>query len=296
MRTDREVFDLIVRIAEQDERIRAVVLSGSRANPEIPKDEYQDFDVTYYVIDMTPYTNQPKWVEEHLGYPLIMQMPEAMRDPDGGGHFTYLVLFPDGRRIDLTFEDKPYKDTGEPDIVLLDKDHGSGLVPRLAPRDGSCYHIKPPSELFYYSCCNNYWWCLNNVAKGIARDELPYVMEMFNGIVRKELHDMIEYYIGVRHGYQRSAGKMGKYFKSYLPADLYARYMATYSDGAGIWLAIDAMNDLFHILATTVAEHFGFVYKQDEEEGMRTYLRMVRTNRESVFQEKEQQTWTFQKH
>jgi len=52
--------------------------------------------------------------------------------------------------------------------------------------------------LFYYSCCNNFWWCLNNVAKGIARDELPYAMHMLNDVVRAELHDMINWYIGTQ--------------------------------------------------------------------------------------------------
>ncbi|MHB1485565.1 MAG: aminoglycoside 6-adenylyltransferase [Saccharofermentanales bacterium] len=44
---------------------------------------------------------------------------------------------------------------------------------------------------FLFSCCNNFWWCLNNVAKGIARDELPYVMHMLNEVVRSELHETI---------------------------------------------------------------------------------------------------------
>ncbi|NLM11838.1 MAG: aminoglycoside 6-adenylyltransferase [Clostridiaceae bacterium] len=43
-----------------------------------------------------------------------------------------------------------------------------------------CWHIEPPSSLFYYSCRNNFWWCLNNVAKGIMCDELPHVMHMLN--------------------------------------------------------------------------------------------------------------------
>lgn len=39
--------------------------------------------------------------------------------------------------------------------------------------------------------------CLNNVAKGIARDELPYAMEMYNCVVRNDLKDMIYWYIGI---------------------------------------------------------------------------------------------------
>jgi aminoglycoside 6-adenylyltransferase len=71
---------------------------------------------------------------------------------------------------------------------------------------------------------------------------------------------------------------MGKYFKRYLPPELYAQYAATYSgsDYADIWSAVEVMCDLFHTLALTVAAHFDFTYRQEEEAGMREYLRMVK--------------------
>jgi len=54
MRSEQEVMDLILRVANADERIRAVLLVGSRANPAAPKDIYQDYDITYFVEDITP--------------------------------------------------------------------------------------------------------------------------------------------------------------------------------------------------------------------------------------------------
>ena len=230
MRTEQEMMDLILGVATADERIRAVRMEGSRANPAVPKDQYQDYDISYYVVDIEPFYNNPEWVIEKFGKPPIMQMPEAMRWPDGSGHFNYMMIYPDGNRIDLTFQPKKYIDNGEPSIMLLDKDNGNGFLPPLPPPNDTYYHIKPPSPLFYYSCCNNFWWCLNNVAKGIARDELPYVMNMLNEWVRAELHSMIEWYIGVQCGYDLSAGKYGKYFKRYLSPEIYERYCATYSN------------------------------------------------------------------
>lgn len=214
MRSEQEIMDLILGVAEADERIRAVLLVGSRANPVIPKDIWQDYDITYFVEDIAPFCNNPAWVEERFGKPLIMQMPETMRYPTGDGSFNYMMIYPDGVRIDLSFEFTKYVDNGEPAVVLLDKDKGRGLVPPLQARGDEYWHIKPPSPLFYYSCCNNFWWCLNNVAKGIARDELPYVMNMINNEIRSELHDMINWYIGIQLGFDLSTGKYGKYFKN----------------------------------------------------------------------------------
>ncbi|HOA55707.1 MAG TPA: aminoglycoside 6-adenylyltransferase [Clostridiales bacterium] len=278
MRSEQEIMDLILGVAEADERIRAVLLVGSRANPVIPKDIWQDYDITYFVEDIAPFCNNPAWVEERFGKPLIMQMPETMRYPTGDGSFNYMMIYPDGVRIDLSFEFTKYVDNGEPAVVLLDKDKGRGLVPPLQARGDEYWHIKPPSPLFYYSCCNNFWWCLNNVAKGIARDELPYVMNMINNEIRSELHDMINWYIGIQLGFALSTGKYGKYFKKYLPHELYEQYAITYSssDYADIWASIDTMCNLFHTLAIAVAAHFGFTYRQHEEDGMREYLRMVK--------------------
>ncbi|MDR2649446.1 MAG: aminoglycoside 6-adenylyltransferase [Clostridiales bacterium] len=275
---EQEMMDLILNAAKSDERIRAVSMEGSRANPAVPKDRYQDYDITYYVSDIAPFYNNPAWVIAKFGKPLIMQMPEAMRYPDGGGHFNYMMIYPDGNRIDLTFEPKKYVDNGKPSVTLLDKDNGNGFRPILPPPSDSVYHIEPPSSLFYYSCCNNFWWCLNNVAKGIARDELVYVMNMLNMVVRPELHDMMKWYIVTLHGFNISAGKYGKYFKRYLTTELYKQYAATYSgsDYGEVWASVFIMCDLFHTLALPVAESFGFTYRQDEEDGMRVYLKFVK--------------------
>jgi len=100
---------------------------------------------------------------------------------------------------------------------------------------------------------------------------------MLNGVVRAELHDMIDWYIGINQGFDISTGKDGKYYKKYLPAELYSRYAATYSgsDYKDIWEAIYTMCDLFSELAIAVAGHFGFLYRQNEEDGIRKNMKMV---------------------
>jgi len=278
MRTEQEMIELILNVANADERIRAVSMEGSRANPAIPKDKHQDYDISYYIEDITPFYDNPAWVIEKFGEPLIMQMPEAMRDPCGDGNFNYMMIYPDGVRLDLSFHQGLYEDDGEPSVTLLDKDNGNGLRPAMPLPNDAIYHIKAPSPLFYYSCCNNFWWCLNNVGKGIARDEPAYYMNMLNVYVRSELHDMMSWYIGTKYGFELSTGKDGRFFKRYLSLELYEKYLATYSDAGrnAVWNAIYAMCDLFHTLALPVAAHFGFVYKQDEEDGIREYLKMIR--------------------
>ena len=102
MRSEREMFELIVDTAKKDERIRAVVMNGSRANPNAPRDPFQDFDIVYVVTDVAPFRYNYEWLKR-FGEIMIMQMPEDMQDPPPSrdGSFVYLMQFTDGNRIDL---------------------------------------------------------------------------------------------------------------------------------------------------------------------------------------------------
>ncbi|MFA5160235.1 MAG: aminoglycoside 6-adenylyltransferase, partial [Candidatus Omnitrophota bacterium] len=186
MRTEQEMVDLILGVAKEDKRVRAVLQNGSRSNPNAPKDIYQDFDIAYIVTDVNSFTKDLSWIDV-FGKRLMLQMPETMRQLDGpneDGHFGYLMLFEDGNRIDLSLVPLNNDNLKQYDcltICLLDKD---GIVPHYENASDKDFWVKPPDELFYYSCCNNFFWCLQNTAKGIARDELSYAMEMFNHYVR----------------------------------------------------------------------------------------------------------------
>ena len=48
-RIEQEMMNIIFSIANQDERIRIVTIEGSPTNINIPKDEFQDYDITYFV-------------------------------------------------------------------------------------------------------------------------------------------------------------------------------------------------------------------------------------------------------
>ena len=45
MRNEKEMYDMLLKIAQDDARIKAVYMNGSRTNKNVPKDIFQDFDV-----------------------------------------------------------------------------------------------------------------------------------------------------------------------------------------------------------------------------------------------------------
>lgn len=278
-RTEREMLDLIINTAKEDDRILAVMMNGSRADVHVTKDIYQDYDIVYFVDDIAPFWNNTAWLEEKFGKIAVLQTPETstLMPPANDGDFVFLTIFEDGNRIDLSITSNPYIDDGEPAIVLLDK---TGELSGIKPRE-DFWFVKPPTEKLFRDCCNEFWWCLNNVAKGIARDELPYAMEMFNHYVRDMLNQMTDWYIGAAHDFKVSAGKMGKNYKRYLPEELYKQYAATYSDSdyEHLWTAVFTGCKLFRTMANGVSERFGYTYNVSEDENMTDYMLKVKEGR-----------------
>jgi Streptomycin adenylyltransferase len=62
MRSEKEVMDLILKVAREDERIRAVYMGGSRANPNVEKDIYQDYDIVYVVTETKSFLEDKNWI------------------------------------------------------------------------------------------------------------------------------------------------------------------------------------------------------------------------------------------
>ena len=160
-------------------------------------------------------------------------------------------------------------------ILLLDKDNYLPIIP--SPTDSE-YHVKKPTEALFWGCCNEFWWCLQNVAKGIWRDELPYAKNMFERVVRPQLDEMVSWWIGVNYNYQISTGKMGKYFKRYLPESYWDMYKETYSDSnyKNTWNSIFVTCKLFRTLAKDLSEKLLYTYPIADDINMTGYLELVK--------------------
>ena len=62
MRSAEEMLELVVSVARGDPRIRAVLLNGSRANPNATPDILQDFDAVYLVNEVEPFIRDRDWI------------------------------------------------------------------------------------------------------------------------------------------------------------------------------------------------------------------------------------------
>lgn len=193
MRTEEEMYSMLLQIAEEDDRIRVVYMNGSRTNQNVPKDIFQDYDVVYVVTDEN-------------------------------------------------------------------------------------YYVKKPTSEQFLCTCNEFWWCLNNVAKGLWREEILYVQDMINFVVRKQLESVLSWKIGIKSDFSVSVGKSAKYMYKWLKQEEYDEYLSTYALGnvEDCWRAVFKMTGLFSTVANNVAEELGYLYNIKEEKACIDFLNVVR--------------------
>lgn len=291
MRSEHEMMRAIIDTAKADDRVLAAYLKGSRTNPLVPKDIYRDYDVMYVVRETGSFRADTSWMNR-FGTVVLKQEQDddfgygerfGLRS-DYAGSYSWLLLFDDGNRIDIGVETLPVMERGNNRnklfLPLLDK---VGCLPQLPPPTDEEFYIKKPSEKRYRGCCNEFYWCLCDVAKGIARDELPFAMTTYNTLVRPMLETMLDWYIGAGADYRVSSGKMHKYLKKYLPVQFYEAYVKTYPDGdyQHIWQAVEQARQLFRTVALLVAEHLGVHYPEHEEQAAMMYMERVRRQMQS---------------
>lgn len=278
MRSEQEIFERICDFISRDENIRAAVLNGSRANPNVKRDPFQDFDVACLVRDVHPYLRNADIVR-FFGEPMIVQLPEDMSDApaEGDSRYSYLMQFMDGNRIDLGFFppdqwDRPTKDSLAK--VLLDKD---GLLKNISESSERDYLPKPPAEKNFQDCCNEFLWVSPYVAKGLWRGELIYAQSLLE-VVREQLLKMLGWYFGIKTDFKMSPGKLGKNFKKVFEPEIMSQFAQAYSDAdfENIWQALFAMGNLFRAIAHEVANKFGFEYPQRDDDRVSAHLRHVK--------------------
>ena len=276
MRSEKEMMDLILNTATADERIRAVVQNGSRVNPDVKKDIFQDYDIVYFVRDIDPFKN--KEYIKRFGKILVMQTPDDMVGEDSRQDgYAYLMQFTDGNRIDLTFNTPDMISEVLSDslsVILLDKD---GLLGNINPPDESGYFPSKPSSKQFNDCCNEFWWVNPYVAKALWRKQTPYARHILEHYLRKELSKMKMWYFGIKTGFCMSPGKSGSNMDKYMEPEIKYHIDASYPrlDDCEIWDALYAMGKAFRIMAVFVAEKSGFEYNKTEDENVTTFIHHI---------------------
>ena len=109
MRTEQEMYTMIIDTAKADDRILAVYMNGSRVNPEAERDIFQDYDIAFVVRETESFRKDRTWIDR-FGDRLYMQYPEENDEfpSDVENCYGWLMQFADGNRLDLHVQTLSY--------------------------------------------------------------------------------------------------------------------------------------------------------------------------------------------
>lgn len=278
MKTYDEMYDLILKTAVEDERIRAASMEGSNVTKGAVHDNFSDFDITFFVSDIREFTADHDYMKR-FGDILIMQTPDDYYnepyDYNGRSRYAYLTQYKDGNRIDLTFIDVSeigkQTEFREPRTVLVNKDNFPELVDITSKE---CFFIKKPGEFEFFGTVNEFRWISNYVTKGLCRHEFYYARRMMEEYMMDMFIKMINWKIGIDNDFQVTTGACSKYLKNYLTDSEMLRFEGIFPSGnyEDMWEKLFLMYDFFEELSIYVAEKLGFPLDLEESHNVRDFM------------------------
>lgn len=278
MRNEAEMMRLIFQVAKKIE-VKAIAMSGSRVNSRAPKDDFQDYDIVYVVEDKEKLLKNREWLAD-FGEILIMQTPEEMTlfPLSLGECFTFLMLFEDGNRIDLTLCPLSGVEewiANEPMIQVLDDP--DGLLHEVQALSNQVYLTQKASQETFNDCCTEFCWVSTYVVKGLCRREIIYAVDHLYQICQKELLRLYSWQVVAQKG-EQEMGKNYKYLFNYLSDKaLEFQQLLCFSSIETVWKSLIDTMELFHQEAQTFAKQTGFSYDQKMAEKVIAYAKSQKT-------------------
>jgi aminoglycoside 6-adenylyltransferase len=184
-----DVLRRLIRWAEPQEAIRAVIMTSSRCNPDALTDRFSDYDLILAVRDIHPFFEERTWLGDFGKVLVVYRNPIQLEY--ACERFAYITQYEDGTKIDFTFwsvellrriaGDQKLPD--ELDVgyaVLLDKDH---LTSGLKPPTYRAHIPTPPTETEFRNIVEEFFHEMTYVAKHLCRDDLmPAKYNLWTGI------------------------------------------------------------------------------------------------------------------
>lgn len=282
-RSDAEILERVLAIAEGDGGVRAVVRTDL-----LPAREYlRSFNFIFIVDDIDRYGGDV--FRDRLGERLLLFRADRSYPELFPGARAHLMVFGDGATIVIQAMDRdafmdryggaqPHGDVwiGQTFQKLLDRD---GLLPDIDRlEETQTLFDETPSREAFEDACDEFWWVMKTFAEYTLREELPAAMYYLNVSVRGLLNRLLRWHIRLEAGGPVDMGILDANLERLLEKDLFRLYRATWPDAEypHIWQAFDAAARLWREAGSRVAERRGFPYPRKTEEDMLAFIRRLR--------------------
>jgi len=278
-------LDQLVHWADEQQLIRAVILTSSRAIPHATLDLFSDYDVILVLRSIEPFYIDRAWLGA-FG-PVLAVYRDPLIEDHGQHRSAYVVQYETGLKIDfnlwpvellqqVTASERLPAEFDAGYKILVDKDQ---LTTALTAPTYAAYIPTPPSETRYLELIEGFFLDTTYVAKFLWRDDMMAAKHILDHSLKQEhLRPMLEWHAEIDHQWKLKPGPYGRRLKQYVRSDLWAELERTYC-GFGIeenWEALFRTITLMRRVATEVGEHLGYTYPQELDQRVIDYLSRVR--------------------
>ena len=278
MRDISTVMGLILDIAKNDSRIRAVFQTGSRVNPLVNRDIMQDYDIIYCVQDVASFANDDSFLAP-MGEAILVHRPDAMktlgRVPTD--RFTYSCLFEDGVKVDFIFypiEKISTLITTETLLLLLmDKDN---LIQQLAVSSDVGYRAVRPTKNEFEEVTAEFFYRVIEMTPYLYRKQTIGAFYAYGELLAM-LNRMLSWFIANEKDYKVNLGKNFRDAAKNLDDEYRQIYTDVYPslDPEEFWKSLFAACTLFRKLGLILSERLDYNYPRQMDVQVSAHIRKV---------------------
>jgi aminoglycoside 6-adenylyltransferase len=267
MNTANDLLSNVIQWAKEEERVRALVLVGSRAQSQ-GTDDLADFDIRIFTQNYEPYIHDDQWLSR-FGK-VWLSIPEQYDEADEVVP-TRLVIYEDGIKVDFAL----YTMALLPKMrwiggyrVLLDKEDVSAQIKNVLPDE-----TRVPNEEEFVSVCKEFWFEAYHVAKYLKRNEL-WLVKFRDWSAKTFLLRMIEWNEQGRHNWNYQTYWMGTKMHEWMSPEIWENLHHTFAhfDRNDSWEALLKTIELFRTVALQIAPRMNFAYPKDVDENITGFI------------------------
>lgn len=284
MEDAEELLAAVVAWARQDERITALVQTGSHGRGD-RIDRYSDLDLEIITPRWRELFADQSWLDRFGA--VLLNVSFEDEDEDRPWPAPLLVVFTGGRKIDVTI-------AGEERLTDM-LEHGldelyqrgfrvhwdrTGLAAKLPAPTGETPKPTVPDLDEFTTVTEEFFFEATQVPIYLNRGEL-WVAKFRDNTMKEYLLQMLEWYGATDPERPRYTWYIGHHMDEWLPAEHWRRVHETFGrfDADDARRALDATVDLFADVGAEVAARLGFPWRDDLVDGVRRLLAEYRSHR-----------------
>lgn len=274
-----ELFSKIRAFAEKCDKIKAMVMFGSRARTEKPADEFSDYDLILFVDDVGYFAFGDEWLKEIAAPRISFTEQTAVQDIERR------IFFDSAMDIDFILYNSAdmKKIISDPIIkswfgkgyrVIVDKCGCESIIDENKP---FIKEARTFSEQEFNNTINIFWFHTIWAVKKLRRGEMWAAKNCIDGHLKNLLREILEYDAVIKNGISFDTWHDGRFFDQWADKTVTERLGSAYGsyDNDSLKTALQNTMNLFSEKAAAAAEALAFAYPEEAEKYAREQVNLL---------------------